>query len=581
MLQKRLYQTKGNLYPMSARGKLLLGCGLGGFLVFIVHPISRSLLLYPFLGNNPAITVQKEPICTSPAPIPEPKKLSEMSEIEIYRNAVLIARNCLTAKTATISDRDCTIALRFLLEADKADPDNAVWLQMAAAVSSRAGRYEDVRSFLYRAAQKTSWRDGSENIIQALWRDLSRDAKIRLSWQGLLALSYRPEDISKLFATLTSLTKSRAFLLSILQEGNVNLLRRPKAQPFVQPPPNLSELTESERMSAEFERDRDFALRIYLLFNAGLIRDFARSIESGKIAIDVASDVSGVRVAPPGELRPSVVETLRTQFIAHAHRVLGDEIGIRTRREFRSNTAWFAILRSPNEIATEQRRIFLLSLFAPIIPSSVFLAGITMTLLGLLGYASARVWGIFPHPDKRAILVIASVGAVVVWAWSLSWMLGFWCLFLGGIIAYPMRTSKPEFTPIRGQKRLMLQLIGTLSFILLLIGYAALNPSQLLIQKQSPFLSRMLTDSSMWGQLAFVILSLVIPLATAWGHLQRKPVLSSIGEAFANIGYTFSIIALLIILIVTPLAIYIDSQLQPIVESWILNEPQAFRIIQP
>ncbi|HWP31804.1 MAG TPA: hypothetical protein VNK96_08825 [Fimbriimonadales bacterium] len=568
---------------MTAREKLLLGCGLGGLLALIAHPISRSLLFYPFLGSNPKEALQKEPICSVPAPIPEPKHIVDMTELEIYRNATLISRNCLSRNAQTISDRDCEIALRFLTEAEKYDPDNAVWPQIAAAISYHAGRYKDVRSFLYRAAQKTSWRNGSEILVQAIWHNLSRDAGIRLSWQGLLALSYRPEDIPKLFATLKKLTKSRASLFSTLRDSNANPLKQ--SETFDSPPlPNPEGDSESNawlKMNSPIEKDMDFVLRLYLLFNAGLIRDFARSIESGKIAIDVASDVTGARVAPPGELRPTAMETLRTQFIAHAHRVMGDEIGNRTRREFRSNTAWYAILRSSNEIAVEQRRVFLLSLFAPIIPSSVFFAGITVTLLGLLGYIFVHLWGKFPHPDNRVILAIAILGAVAVWACSSSWLLGAWCLLVGGITAYPMQTSKPGIVPIKGHSRLMLNLIGILSFVLLVIWFSSLNPSLVLAQKQSPFLARMLSDSSMWGQLAFVILSLVIPITTAWAHLQKKPVLAYIGKAFANIGFLLSIISLVAILIFTPLAIYIDSRLQPIVESWILNEPQAFRIIQP
>jgi len=568
---------------MTARGKLLLGCGLGGLLALVAHPISRSLLFYLFLGGNPEEALQKEPICSEPAPVPEPKNIEDMTELEIYRNATLIARNCLTTKALDVSERDYRIALRFFTEAEKHDPDNAVWPQMTAALSLRVAKHTQVRANLYRAAQKTSWRNGSEIIVHSIWRNLSRDANIRLSWQGLLALSYRPEDIPRLFATLKKLTKSRAFLISTLRNSEPNPIHRPKIPGL--PNPKTMDIDEenpfAEEMQPTFEKNMDFTLRIYLLFNAGLIRDFARSIESGKIAIETASFVSCVRVAPLGEFRPTVMETLRTQFIAHAHRVLGDEIGNRVLREFRSNTAWYAILRSPNEIANDKRKIFLLSLFAPIIPSSVFFAGITMTLLGILGYTSARLWGKFPHPDKRVILAIGTLGAVAIWEWSLPWMLAAWCVLLGGIVAYPMQTSRPGIAPIKGHGRMIINLIGILSFVLLVMWFAALNPSLLLAQKQSPFLSRMLMDSSMWGQLAFVILSLVIPIATAWAHMQRKPVLTCIGEAFANIGYMYSIIALVATLIVTPLAIYTDSQLQPIVESWILNEPQAFRITQP
>lgn len=568
---------------MTAREKLLLGCGLGGLLALIAHPISRSLLLYPLLGSNPKEVLQKEPICSDPVPIPEPKRIVDMTELEIYRNATLISRNCMTTKTQTISNRDCEIALRFLTEAEKYDPDNAVWPQIAAAISYHAGRDKNVRSFLHRAAQKTFWRDGSEILIQAIWQNLSRDAGIRLAWQGLLALSYRPEDIPKLFATLKKLTKGRTFLLSTLRERDTNLLQRRGTidSPALKDLDEDSEPPALEIMNSSLEKDMDFTLRLYLLFNAGLIRDFARSIESGKIAIDVASDVSGIRVAPPGALRPTAMEALRTQFIAHAHRLMGNEIGNRTRREFRSNTAWYAILRSSNEIAMEYRKVFLLSLFAPIMPSSVFLAGFTVTLLGLLGYISARLWGKFPHPDNRLILAIAFLGAVAVWAWSSSWLLGVWCLMVGGITAYPMQTSKPGIIPIKGHSRLMLNLIGILGFLLLVVWFASFNPSLLLAQKQSPFLERMLSDSSMWGQLAFVILSLVIPITTAWAHLQKKPVLAYIGMAFANIGYILSIISLVAILFLTPLAIYIDSRMQPIVESLILNEPQFFRITQP
>ncbi|MCH8273227.1 MAG: hypothetical protein IH851_00355 [Armatimonadetes bacterium] len=527
---------------MSAWQRLLLGFSIGGLLTLFVHPFSRALLLHPLRGDQIEGRVRTHPLTNDARQIPVPGDPAQMTDDEVYLTGHLIAMKAGREPAAPIPEDHYEVAMRFLRQAEARDRDNAYWPQLIAGLAVRADRPEAAVEVWARAARLSRWESGADRISRDLWEGIEAEEGIRLAWQGLLALRNRPEDASRLIARVPEA-----------------LLAFPDAD----------------------DADDETAARALSILNAGLMRDGADSLRTGRRASEMALRAAGLPLSSVIKERHAELERERSQFEQKVAAELGDGVSGRVHSELRRSIDWLVLLGDEEEIYRRRQALAAQTALTASVPSALLFAGAMLGGLALAGLLLQAAFGDIPHPDARLLFAsgLALAALLLLAAWP--WMLAVWSVILGGLLAVPLERARPGPVAWGLLTRGALAMIALVGLFLLCswVFYSAAS-AQVLEPGTSPG-ERPAAAPERWAHLALFALSLAVPLAAAWARMKRRPILLVVGSAFARVGSLGAIAALAACVIAAPICLYLDVSARAEVESWIMNEPQAFKTDQP
>ncbi len=510
---------------------------MGGIATLLVIQPSRAVLLHVLHTKAVISKLNQSVLSASGAPLAEPGFAGKMTLPEVSQQMLLIANRIHRDKRATISARDFEIAREYLSRGEELEPDNAYWPQLRAAIANRAGRGEQTITNLERAAEKRYWNSGSTQEMLDLWSSMSASEGVRLSWQGLFVRELRADAPAHLILELQTL----------------------------EPPTNA--------------QDADaWRTRYLITWNFSILRDGARSVEVTASAARAVLRLADSFVDANQDRTPLAIDQARSLFVTQVFNVVGQKEGERTSIAVRNAIAQDVSIE-PRPIILENRdRAGLLSLLFGSLPSVLFLTGVLMCGVAVIGLITSRLFGDIPHIDARLMVGTALVLAAGAGIASGAWLFGGWILLVVSLLGVPIEAPLPHPVEWSRMNRLAIGILTGTCMVLIAFWLFASGPTSLLAERLLPFATPLVADPTASGILALVAITFLIPISVLWAHVKRRTVLRVLGEAFARVGLTGAIVSLSAAVIATPIAIYYDAKLSSVVQRWVMNETDAFRI---
>lgn len=525
---------------MSPRLRVAIGLVVGALLAMFWHARSRSLLLHPLDSPMVEELSTQHPLMEDRGPIPVPRLFAKMSHAEMLEFGSRMSMRLAERRSLPLAAEDFKISNAFLTEAESRDPTNALWPQLKASICVRMMNYDEAAKAWFRAARKDHWSDGSRTRMMKLWDQVAANTGARLSYQGLFAMQLKTAAPAQMILRVQRLIRSHS-------------------------PPT----------------DDEIRLRFATLINFGLLRDGSRSLKIGKLANQFCLAAAAPQFPSKGESGTKAVELIRGQFVNEVRHTLGDEAADRAGREISRAVAWSAILDDEATIQAKIQTTTVTALGSNSLPSVLFVASILFLTVGLIGLALTTLLGNTPHPDRRLIVgagALIAIGALLV---SDATLVFVWAIALTAFLLVPIHAAKVAPTPWNSFNFLTLGIIGVTTYGLVLLWAFSITPSAQLASERSVYVSGLVARPDIWSSLAFVVGSMLIPCSVPWARIKSRPLLRVVGESYSRVGLTIGMIGMLLTAIITPLCVYVDDRTQPVIESWILNEPRAFRMEQP
>ncbi|GIV01557.1 MAG: hypothetical protein KatS3mg015_0387 [Fimbriimonadales bacterium] len=525
---------------MSPRQRLLAGVGFGIVAALFLHPTSRAFLLYGFHDQEPLQSlVENHPIAKAPTeairrPPPEGASLYDLSVLSYQ-----IARRINVRGQAFVNPKDSRVASQFLARAAVAEPDNAFWPQMLAVLAHRSRSDQEAAAYWERAAVLGSWSDRRAAQIEDFALTLARADGMERGWQWILGNRVRTSDAA-------------------------TVILRSAAASF-------------DPVEGDFRRLRQ---RAVALANAGLILQGAYSVEARLAACTLAYRAAEMGAGPRGTiLDPRRFEGIRSSFVQAVSEEVGAEAGQEANRTLLRAEGWLRLIKPSAEIEAERDRIANATVLTAMLPSSLLKCALVFFLLAGVGWFLRWSLGGIPHPDPRALLVAAAVGAgAIYWATGLV-SLGLWVVLLGVVLALPIEVGKPNVRPPQRWERSSLLGVGCGGFGLLAWYFVSASvPSRLLLHLYDPDSPPWLDESPNLLIVALVVLSLVVLVSRVIAGRRHQAPFAVLGYHLAWLGVWLGIAGIVVAALITPVTIKVEQGLIEVGKSWAQDEQRAFRI---
>lgn len=523
---------------MTGRQRLFLGFVIGGLITLLAIKPSRALLLHVL--HKPAVenALAKSVLTAPPGPLPEPGFGGTLDLKTVSQHLLLITRRIGRDLGAAISQRDYDIVLEYLSRGEELEPDNAYWPQLRAAISHRA-KQPDVWESLRRAAEKRYWRSGSTEEVSRLWNALSLSEGLVMSWQGLLARTYRVDEPAELVLALSELAPHK-----------------------------------DDHSEEAWER------RYLLCWNFALLREGPRSAEvTASIAAKTLQIVDDT-ASDPEPRSPASLEQARSRFIAKVREVVGDVAADRVVVAIRNSVARQAGILPMPQIHAKREQIGVRSIIVGAVPSVLFVCGILLSGLSGIGRIIARLFGEIAHPNSRYTILFGLIAGAIAGFTTGAWLFALWIALVFAVLGVPVQVSSREPFKWNSVNQLALGSLSAVVIVLVSSWLFATGPSASLAKVTIPFAAPMLDSPHTIGMLAILAITFIVPVSSLWALVKRRPVFEVLGEASYRIGLTGAAICFTTSVVMTPITLYYDSKLSAVVRPWLVNETEAFRIGQ-
>ena len=524
---------------MSAFQRLLLGIAIGGLVAIFFYPASRNLILHLLHTRAVQQEISTNNISSNVGPINFVKPVEKMTYEELLLASMQIARRMNQDRDALVSKEDLKMVQNFLTVAEKRDPDNAVWPQIAAIAVSQARMPKESASEWERASRMNSWRNGSTEAMALLWSALSKKEGVRMSGQGLIALQFRSSDTASL-------------VLRVSQSAN-----GPGA--FVH---------------------NDLVRKAYTILNISRVRDGTSSLDTGRLAYELI-----VSLATPSRYRkavkPGEMEREQQMFVDALDGLGYKQISREVRRELRRNIAWTAILKPEETIASVRNGTILAGIIYSSLPSVLFFSSLILGGLAYIGTALNGLFGDIPHPDARCVLGLSCLLGVSAYILTEMWLFSSWVAFLGVLLATRVDTASPDNFVWTTKNKIVMCILSIVSLLSIMLSCFSMTPSALVFAYGSDVDLKLFAMPSVWQPLAFLVVSLVVPFAALWAWQKQRAMFRMLGTILSKVATNAAIVGAICAVVSTPICLMLDSGNSRIVEKWIVDEPTSFGIDQP
>jgi hypothetical protein len=503
-----------------------LGFVIGGVVMLLAHPRSQPLMNYAFKPDNAKEVLAGNPLANEPFEF-FPPDAAEMDGRQRYLDAFRIVRR-LRSNLVRPDEGDLAIVERFFSACEELDPDNAYWPQLQAAVHAYSGDVETAQSDWKRAIEKGRWDTGESEALHLLWAELAAADGQRLAWQGVVSLDHASEGPSH-------------FIFQQVRKFGFD----------------------------------DFESRFQSLANAAMILESSRSFSTASAAIALAELAVFDRIDPIASLGQRQYEVDKTRFPASISEAVSAQAGERAIEDIQTVESWQAFYRSGAPIAQATlSRMRWESLLTASLPSSLFMASLFMVGIGLVGTITAALFGPVLNPDRRILVGLGLLVALLLWWKSGVMLLALWTLTIAGVLSIPQMTARDEPIPWRTGERVAVVSVALLGMFLLAAWF---------VRESTPaiHLAGRKLDGAMYGAVAALTLSLALPCAAVWARIRKVSMMRAVGETLRLLGFSGSVIGLALTVILSPIALWRDAVDRDLLEDWVRNEPATFRPDMP
>lgn len=504
---------------MTRTGRALLGAMVGAALTLAIHPASRPYLFATFISPTNVSN-------SSPKGMPE--DVVGLSDWMLALGDRYISRQHLT-----------TIELNNALAAAQAganlDKKNAYWYQMLAYLYHQLGKEAEAREAWRRASVCESWNDYQSSGLLHLKDQLSKDFGAQQSWQFGYVYYQRNENAVVLI---------RSYSKTVLAD-------------------------------APFTTDAGLELRAANVFNGALLREGSRSIHIG----NYGAEMSELACHPPelsAKVKPYKLFLARMNLHNMLRRIGKEDMAERVNYFYKEADAWDAY-ENEDEASQHALECSWLGLAFVGIPSMLLVVGAVGLVLWLLGVWLRKVERVQTVPALAAGFLLA-VGAFAITFLPLVSLATFLCcafLTLG-----PRRERTVKVNDLGPMFSFTVGTLGSVFMLLLgafVVGTSAPAASLL------PFLGvphEYFGGSGVLLGLAIILLAILLLLAPLFATALRVGTGFVLGLALRKFGAFLGYSSLAIIVLGTPLCIYLDRDNSETLRRLVLNEPVYYLNLQ-
>lgn len=514
---------------MNVFGRVAIGAALGALATLLLHPASRNRLYSGLFNWGPSPVTQQGPeLLANIDRLPQPRSIDDAS---LWMEAG--ALRILARRTTTVKEWQSFI--RTARAGAELEPDNAFWPQMEAVFSLSRGDRPTGWTHWRAAARRTRWDDGQTRRLEKYAQKLQQ-AHGRASWVYIPAYDARTTNTSRVIEW---------FARDLVRATNL-------------------------------DRSRDLELRHATVVNGRLMREGARSIRVGEVALAIVELSS----YPPDLLS---ITSPRKLLIARSdlyHALLSQKWEVRAEevdRAFRENDGWFGF-PTGQEAETGARLVG----FSVLVANS---SGTISIAIALLGVALRLFGGLLNRHDLTAkprvgsVALAAIVAAVPVWTLTASWLpTALLAASIISLLATPEHIRSRATVNAGYLHSFSLGVVG-LGLVLALAvsvligttpGYESLN--------SIPWITELLSNPQEAISVAVILLAIFVGMSPAFAWVHRFSTLQIVTRSADRLGRALVVVGVVVAIVSAPIALVTDRELGNRLAQLVNNEPVYYYV---
>lgn len=514
---------------MNVLGRVVVGAALGAITTLIFHPASRSRLYSGLFNWGPsAVSQPGVELLSNIARLPEPKSIDDAC---LWMEAGALR---ILARQAT-SPKEWQSFVRTAQAGSALEPDNAFWPQMEAVFSLAMGDRARGWTRWRDAARRTRWDDGQTRRLESFAQRLQRSYG-RASWVYIPAYDARTTNTAR-----------------VIEWFARDLVR-----------------------STSLRGARDLELRYLTVVNGRLMREGARSIRVGEVALAIVELSS----YPPDLLS---ITSPRKLLIARAdlyHAIQGQKWDVRAEeldRAFRENDGWYGF-PTAQEAETDAR----ITGFWVLLANS---SGTISLAIALLGVILAIIGGMLKRLDLSAKPRWLPLGAVALLISIPAWLLtdawlptALLATSVLSLLATPENIRRRAAVDAGYLHGFSLAVVGLGLSLALAVsvligttpGYECLN--------SIPWITELLSNPEEAISVAIILLAIFIGMSPAFAWVHRFSTLQIITRSADRLGRALLIVGLTSAIVSAPLALVVERELGGRLAQLVNNEPVYYYV---
>ena len=516
---------------MTRTGRGLLGALLGALLTLSLHPVSRPYMIGLSSRIPPAML--RECVDSYAKTVPEPKNLVEAS---LWMQ--LAAKRIY--EFDKLSDKEWKTLMQIAVEGQQHDVTNAFWPQMKAILYEDRGSSKLAEHAWIDASHCVKWDDyQTRRLLQA--RDRLADITgVKESWQLALLYYARSDDVAMC----------------------------------------LERLVKHQLSDAPDDTPSGLELRYATLLNGDLLRHYAHSTKTNVEAMNIVELAAYQPALVPliGTVSPKRLWAGENTIVVNLEKILRQpEYSRRARKIFSNAESWRALtIRDTNE--SDAAKYSSTSVVALSLASAALALAAIGTLIWLVGnfveWRLARSKEIKWYVAVALAIVLGAAVYVLTGYLPASFVIALCAAFL---TVAPDRSRKTRPTDLGPLFSLMAVLLGILCSVMLGIYFVISTPEAVMILPNVGVPSEYL-DKPVLAGLASVTFGLVMLIAPFWAIAHRVGTPYVLGLILTKFGAFISVASLTLGVILGPMCVYVDRQIDGTLFQLLTNEPLHYYV---
>jgi hypothetical protein len=414
---------------------------------------------------------------------------------------------------------------------NREQPPNAYWHQIKAALLMHAGREKEALDSWIQGSRYDLWRDYQTERLEQSQELLAQNTGARQAWQY-------------------------AYIYYARSDAGAKLIERTAR----------SLLAAADYSSAEGRK-----VRYASLLNGDSMRTGGRSIEVSNHGANIV-ELSAYPPNLTGTPSPKRLWIGRTELLASFAKAGPQNEYERADQIFKYNDGWIALVNDANfrDMADETSLAAVLVAEAPVAAIVVMVLGLAAFLLGQLVGVTHRET---PKFSVAVVAVTMVVGSVVVFALTrnvaAAMAVGLSSAFLLVGPAQPRRVQASDLGPLF---TFVILVMGACS-ALALAGYVIASSGPAVALSTAIGLPQDYSERPALAGLSAVFLALVFIAAPLWALVHRLSTPHVVSVGFRRVGAIMGLGGLLLVVLLSPVCVYLDRTLAQTLANIAGNEP--------
>ncbi|MDR3690191.1 MAG: hypothetical protein P4L46_12480 [Fimbriimonas sp.] len=516
---------------MTSVGRAFLGALLGALLTLCIHPASRPFMIGLCWRIPPSVLLDS--VDANAMTLPEPSSLAQASLWE--QLAATRIRNF-----EKLSNNEWKSLIAIAGAAQGRDPTNAFWPQIQAVLFDDRGDTPAAVKAWIAAAKCSTWNDYQTARLLNARERLKQISGTKASWQLAFLYYARSDDVASCLERLTK------HLLQNLPDNTADSLE----------------------------------LRFATLLNGDLIRRYARSTKTNVDAMNIVELATFPSNLLATNVTPRLVHSAHIEILSNFRTILHrqDYCDV-AKRIFSNCESWRAFtVRDTNDEDVAQYSA------VSVLAASVAGAFMVLSALGVLIWTIGKFveWRLsrFKEIKWQVAVAIGILLGSLVYALTqyvpASFVLALCAAFL---TVAPDRSRKARPTDL-GPLFVFMAIVLGIACSALLATFFVMTTAESIVILPNVGVPPDYLEKPVLAGLSAVIFGLVLLIAPFWAIAHRVGTPHVLGLILTKFGAFIFVSCLTLSVILGPLAVYADLQVEHVLFQFLTNEPLHYYVIQ-